>query len=160
MHIQSCLWSSTGANLFRGIGWWCIILPNTPNSRNTLQVLLAVKHPGWKSLETEQLHSHPADPGQIMCTRSCLALCPKLLPAPGCSWLLDGAVCAHTSCCKAAVLPASGNSPIPRVPFCATSQVPFPVWTVPGVWFDNGVFSINCSLLFRFTELTCHSSMM
>lgn len=97
MHIQSCFWSSTGANLFRGIRWLCIILPSAPNSRNTLQVLLAVKHPVRNTLESEQLHSHPAVPGQIMWTRSCLALCPRFLPAPGCTsrWLVDGAVCTH-----------------------------------------------------------------
>lgn len=71
MHIQSCFCSSTGANLFCGIKWFHVILPKSPNSWNTLKVLLAIKLLVRNTSESEQLHSYLGLPCQITCTRSC-----------------------------------------------------------------------------------------
>ena len=179
MHIQSYFWSSTGANLFCGIRQLCIILPSALNSRNTLQVLLAVKHPVQNTSETEQLCSHPAVPGQITWTRSCLALHPRFFPLgiPQC-WCGGGwcYVCAHT-CMHMGWLHGGCVSNVRgqiKVFSCSVLWVPGGVpslnsakdlvWQSKLDWFCswenvNDIF-FNSSLQFTFTKLTCHSFMV
>lgn len=171
MHIQSRFWSSTGANLFCGIRWLCIFLPSAPNSWNTLQVLLAVKHPVQNTSDTEQLHSHPAVPGETTCTRSCLALCPRFLPASGRTsvsvwWWLALCVRTHE---RVHVLVAwwrcfererRGRIKVfsPRwrsqLEQCKGFGVTMKIWLIFSSWENVNDILFNSSLLFRFTKPT------